>query len=192
MRIGIDLDGVVADFNRDFMDLMVFVTDRDQFGTPRPPITCWNYPVDQFGYTKAEFSFAWQQVERSDHFWRQLAAYDGALAVLAQLDALADAGHDIYYITSRPGKQAKLQTEGWLNARGVDWPTVLISSAKGACAKALNLDLYIDDKTENCQDVREQAPTCQVLMATQPWNRELPLVPRIDLTQFLAVLKEIR
>lgn len=191
MRIGVDLDGVLADFNSDFMNLMTTVTGRDLFGHPRKAITCWNYPVDQFGYTKEEFNRAWQAVEKSDSFWRRLGDYPLAPTVLAQLDDMAGA-HDIYFITSRVGQQAKLQTECWLNARGFAWPTVLVSSAKGACAKALKLDLYIDDKTENCTDVVACQPKCQVLMLSQPWNTKLPGIPRITLADFLAVLEEVK
>jgi uncharacterized HAD superfamily protein len=52
----------------------------------------------------------------------------------------------------------------------LDSVTVLISSEKGLCARALNLDYYIDDKWENCVDVGMESNT-KVYLLDRPWNQ---------------------
>jgi len=78
---------------------------------------------------------------------------------------------DVYFITSRPGIDAKIQTEDWLYNAGYPHATVLISSAKGLCAQALKLDVYIDDRWENCVDVATTSLKTKVFLLDRPWNR---------------------
>lgn len=187
MKIGFDLDGVICDFNASFMDLMARVTGRDLFGFTaegaRPAITCWNYPVDQFGYSKEEFSAAWKAVEASYEFWFHLAEYPWTRDYCNHVDRLSEKGYEVYYITSRMGIDVKGQTEDWLNQRGVLNPTVLISSAKGLCAKALDLGLYVDDKNENVLDVLIAQPRCKVIMQAQPWNQQQTVFDEPDVSR---------
>ena len=53
MRIGFDVDGVLADFNKRFIERVIAITGRDLF-PPRPfDIPTWNYP-EHYGYTAEE------------------------------------------------------------------------------------------------------------------------------------------
>jgi hypothetical protein len=47
----------------------------------------------------------------------------------------------------------------------------LISSNKGACCKALGIEVYIDDRDVNVFDVRSQSPETQTFLLDQPWNQ---------------------
>ncbi len=192
MRIGIDVDGVLADFNRSFIERVIEVTGKDLF-PPRPfDIPTWDYP-QHYGYTNTECSLVWENIKTDDSFWYQLFPYDGAPEFLSKLHG---GHHDIYFITSRPGLNTKSQTENWLEFHhyGMDtevysYPTVLISSDKGGCAKALKLDLYIDDRTENCLDVNHASPGTRTIMLARPWNVAQPGILRVEtLDQFVAFI----
>lgn len=196
MKIGIDVDGVLADFNKSFIERVIDVTGKDLF-PPRPfDIPTWHYP-QAYGYTDAEMKYpdgpVWKTIADDPSFWYQLFPYDGAVEFIARLDSSV---HDLYFITNRPGTTAKSQTENWiefhnfgLQSEAFSYPTVLVSPAKGLCAKALNLDLYIDDNTDNCLDVNHTSPNTRVVMLARPWNTAQPGILRAEsLPQFEALI----
>ena len=191
MKIGIDVDGVLADFNKAFIDRTVQVVGKDLFPIRPFDIPCWDYP-QHFGYTNPECSTVWENVKQDDTFWYQLFPYDGVPEFLSQLNS---AEHDIYFITNRPGVYVKSQTESWLEfhnfglqTEAFSYPTVLISAEKGLCAKALGLDLYIDDRTENCLDVNHMSPKTRVVMLARPWNTEQNGIARLGTLSEFAML----
>lgn len=182
MRLGFDVDGVFADWNGAYIPLIQTLSRRDLFGPGYQP-TSWHYDKAA-GYTDEEISEAWEAIKSNPIFWMSLKPYWDAMTVLERI-RIASYEHDVYFITSRPGVKAKHQTEVWLATHSGDFnwgATVLISSNKGACAKALNLDAYIDDRFENCHDVanvtskfaldgaREAPPSCRTFMIDRPWN----------------------
>lgn len=195
MKIGIDVDGVLADFNSEFIKRCVAVTGKDLFPARPFDIPTWHYP-QHFGYSEAEMAFpngpVWAHVIDDPTFWYQLFPYDGVPEFLSQLDS---SQHDIYFITNRPGVTAKMQTENWLEFHNFglqtdafSYPTVLISTEKGLCAKALGLDLYIDDKTENCMDVNHVSPKTRTIMLARPWNKPLQGIARIESLKYFFAL----
>jgi 5'(3')-deoxyribonucleotidase len=173
MRIGFDVDGVLADFNRSFIERVVTVIGRDLF-PPRPfDIPCWDYP-EHYGYTSEETTAVWKDVVADPTFWSRLQPYDEATSVLERLRVLS-LDHDLYFVTSRPGIQAKQQTETWLAVHSGDFlwnPTVLISGDKDRCARALKLEAYIDDRWENCVNVASQPSETTVYLLDRPWNQD--------------------
>src|SRR5712664_3301214 len=169
-HIGIDIDGVLADFNSSMIERTIKVTGRDLF-PPRPfDIPCWDYP-EKYGYTNTEMSAIWGSIKIDPEFWQNLSPYPTAYAAGEYLRKLQDAGHDLYFITSRPGVDAKAQTEEWLAFHlGMYFATVLISSEKALCARALDLDAYIDDKWENAFEVATTS-RARTYLLDRPWNR---------------------
>lgn len=181
LRIGVDVDGVLADFNTSFIERVIKVTRIDRFGKGFIPTT-WNYP-ESVGYSPEDVAAVWEDIERDPYFWRNLPAYAHTAQVLTYLSHLQHIGHDVYFITARPGVVAKKQTEEWLQYKcrmqylAAPSPTVLISRDKGGCADVLKLDIYVDDRVENVFDVLAMAqgndpPHAVVFMFRQPWNAE--------------------
>lgn len=172
MKIGIDVDGVLADFNAAYIQRTIDITKHDFF-PPRPfDILTWNYP-ESYGYTAKEVSAVWDSIKADPAFWFNLKPYFDAPTMLELLQQYRDAGHDVYFITARPGLNPKAQTERWLEVYGPfhgSTPTVLISSQKGLCCRALEIDAYIDDRIEN---VVETSQICQTYLLNRPWNAGL-------------------
>ena len=173
MRLGFDVDGVLANFNHSFIERVIEVSGEDKF-PPRPfDIPTWHYP-QVYGYSEELMDFAtgpvWRSVKESETFWARLLPYPWANDTLEHLHRLRFQGHDIYFATDRAGVRAKEQTEFWLHMMGFDNPTVLISGKKALIAKALNLDIYVDDRFENADSVGTASPMTQTFLLTQPWN----------------------
>lgn len=189
LRIGVDVDGIVADFNTSYKELIESITN-----VKLPPITDtypdkWGWEIEA-GLSKADESRVWKEIITSPTFWYELPTHKGAKEFLANLNDFYY-NHDIYFITSRPGAGAKSQTEMWLTSFRFQNPTVLISSQKGLCAKALKLTHYIDDRIENCLDVKAEAFNTNGYMLARPWNTTLDGIPRLNnLEEFLQILSE--
>lgn len=165
MRIGFDVDGVLADFNRGFATLLSRTSGR-RLATADFVPSVWDWP-EHLGYTKDEVDWAWREVERGG-FWLKLEPTRHLDAV----QMLWDHGDDVYFITDRRGVGAKRETEQWLVRHlALAYPTVLISSMKGALCSALNLDVYVDDRLGNVADVRQRAPLTRVYLLDAPYNQ---------------------
>ncbi len=173
MRIGVDIDGVLAQFNDAYIEKCIEVTGKDLF-PPRPfDILTWNYP-ESFGYSKEEMSVVWGDIKASNWFWLKLKAYPETSNALDTLRIREwRHGDEVYFITARPGVRVKAQTEDWIRSHcfyeEYRTPTVLISSLKGLCAQALKLDAYIDDRKENVWDV--VGTGTRTFVMDRPWNQ---------------------
>jgi hypothetical protein len=169
-RLAFDVDGVFANFNVAFIERVKEVTGKDLFGPSPVVITTWDYP-QTFGYSTRDLTAVWQNIEADGQFWAMLPPYEDASRYLTRIHDQC-AMDDVYFITSRPGYNAKAQTEAWLMIwGGFIAPTVLISSNKGECCHALNIDAYIDDRDKNVFDVRSISPKTRTFLQDQPWNR---------------------
>jgi hypothetical protein len=169
MRLGFDLDGVFAGFERGFAPLfphLAMPVDSPDF----PPV--WHYP-QHYGATPQEVTRAWDQIKTSERFWRDLPPLkSNTTAELRLLNELRRRGHDIYFVTHRVGKRAKEQTEQWLIDQGFYCPTVLMTGEKGLATLLLKLHAYIDDKPSNIEDVLNVGQCRRVYIMDRPYNQD--------------------
>lgn len=170
--IGFDVDGVVAEFVRPYIKLLNSLSDLQLPDASYDYPTTWDF-AERAGVEARDIKEAWRQITTTS-FFANLLPMNGARSVLRTLKCLEHEGHNVYFITARPGPEAKVQTEAWLDVWGFSRATVLIAAEKGPLAKALKLDYFVDDKPENCLDVYHAIPTCAVYMNDQPYNREGP------------------
>lgn len=208
--IGIDIDGVLANFNKAYRAKLIEVTGRDlipeaacRSNEPgeEPPV--WFY-AEFYGYTKDEDSKTWKAIIADPMFWRNLEHLRGAKEFLWNLDCEVELHDDniaqrpeVYFITTRPGTDVKGQTVTWLSDRDVDFPTVLITRGnKGQLAQGLGLTHFLDDKPENCFDVKAACPSAEVFMLSCRYNldaqeraKELGIHVIGELNEFEAALQ---
>lgn len=180
LRLGLDLDGVFADFNTAFGQLLTRTTGRDLLPPERPWLPpVWHWWKD-LGYTEAEAEDAWADV-RSGGFWDRLESYHAKPAMEDfgwWLALQANAGLlTTYFLTTRPGVTAHAETVWWLQSqfagKGSGFvPQVIIANDalhKGKLAQVLGLDLYFDDYWINVGYTRGH---CATYLVEQPYNAE--------------------
>jgi uncharacterized HAD superfamily protein len=169
VKIGLDIDGVLADFNTAYMKLLKEVSGRDIIPEGYFP-SVWNYATEQLKFTQEEDTKVWDVI-KSTPFWM-------SLPVLASEEERGlvhkwDVDHDLYFITTRMGVQVKAQTEAWLMHHfELPCPTVLISAQKGPLAKGLDLDIFVDDRDKNIIEVGLASEKTQCYILDYPYNRE--------------------
>lgn len=182
MRIGFDIDGVLAEFIPAYQTLWIKHSGGVDLFHPNdvldPP--CWDWP--QFrGYSPDLMKPVWDEIKSDPTFWLNLQPErSGACGTLATMLKTLERNHEVYFITSRSGIRVKRQTEIWLydhlvypmRAPGV-YPSVLIVGhrVKGQVAKALNLDAYIDDNFDNVHDCATQSSGTRTYLLCRAYNR---------------------
>lgn len=153
VKIGIDLDGVLADFT------FGFATQARRLGLS----PAYNSNEQQLQYNglcglkMGDMEKVWKEIEKSRVFWSRLPSLikPETWTRIKRACTL----HDVYFITSRfCGQHLKLQTEVWLRSFGVRNPTVLLvpsPRAKAVIADRLHLDYVIDDSPEVLRAYKE-------------------------------------
>ena len=102
MRIAIDIDGVLAEFNPAFGRLLIDTSGRNllpyDFATDPDWPSTWHWD-DQHGYSAFERERAWRLIKKTD-FLKRLPALPGVDLALLMLNCISTR-EDIYFITQR-------------------------------------------------------------------------------------------
>lgn len=176
-RVGLDLDGVLADFvghpeTHGFCKTLVDAAGRDLFPKPWLGATLWNWWTP-LGYTTSDSNAAWLHVKNSGTFWQTLRPYQATREVLATVDKLRECGYCVpYFLTTRPGARAHAESVEWLKLHGMPNASVVIcanADAKGVMARELQLDMVIDDHCENLLAIKAHSRS-RIALFDQPWS----------------------
>jgi hypothetical protein len=187
MRIAFDMDGVLADLHTAYVKAAVALfpdLDRSRIAAPdvgaSPPVDATDGPepeaADDFVVTRRQSQAIWKHLGGIENFWETLGELESGM--VATLAATAQARRwDVLFITSRPGavgETIQRQTQRWLRARGFEWPSVyVVRGSRGRIAQALDLDVVVDDRPDNCLDVVLESHAGAVLI----WRGEPTTVP---------------
>jgi hypothetical protein len=139
----------------------------------------------------------WAAVHETENFWETLQETEpGAIARLAQI--ARERRWEVIFITQRPssaGDVTQLQTQRWLIAHGYDLPAVyVIKGTRGKVPEALSLDVVVDDRPENCLDVKIESRARAILIwsgaaaALPPNARKLGIEPVTGINACLDLL----
>lgn len=160
MRLGIDLDGVVADFNGGWMDR--YNREHDA-ALSSDMVTNWDglHKLTHFRHM-AEF-WMWARNHGGSSIFRHLEPYSGAVETLR---ALNRRGHDIVILTAKPD-WAVHDTFEWLADHRIPTREVHCLDDKWR----IECDLYLDDSPYVVPDLVRHRPDRTVCRFVRPWNR---------------------
>lgn len=165
MKIGLDIDGVLAKFDQPFARLLTELT-----GKPCDVVDpdCWEWPR-KYGFSDAEESAAWTWISAHPEWWGSLPAYADAKA---PYDFHSGEDHEFFFITARTGKKGVRRiTEEWLQEKlGIRFPCTLLTKEKGLVCHALGIDVFVDDKPVNCTQIKFFSPKTRVYLRQRPHN----------------------
>lgn len=141
---------------------------------------------EPFGLTKEQGGNMWMS-SLEDIYFTDCPTFDDALETLK---ALEEAGHEIYYITSRP-KQYCSQTREWMKAQGFpvndeNFFCGMQDDEKIATIKALELDYYFDDKPAVLETLSD-VPT-KVFVIDQSYNQNVDMPRMKNWSEFQSLV----
>ena len=118
----------------------------------------------------------WRHVAGIENFWSTLREIEpGSVARIA---ALRNAHRlEVMFLTQRPdtaGEITQLQTQRWLQAHGFELPSVFVlRGSRGQAAAALQMNVVVDDRPENCLDIVTDSKARALLV----WRDPIELLP---------------
>ena len=182
MRLGIDLDGVVANFTKGWMTLY----NRD-FGTDlrAEDSQDWGDLVGLTHFRNMGEFWRWSSdLDGHSVFW-YLEAFPGAIE---SLQGLADDGHDIVIITTKP-RFAIDDTHDWIERQGIPTDEVHIIEDKWL----VDCDVYLDDGPHVLPGLVKNRPGRTVCRFIRPWNDSLEgAIDVCDFDEFRDVVDRVR
>jgi hypothetical protein len=159
LRVGIDIDGVLADFRTAFheaaMRCLRHDVDNEQDLESLTPLSA------------ADVRRVWDYIATAQNWWMEVPAYEPDQ--IARLYSLTRrSGWEVCFMTKRPpsaGDSVQFQTQWWIERFGFYLPAVVtVPGSRGDIANGLRLDLILDDQLINCVEVISTAPTKAVLV----------------------------
>jgi uncharacterized HAD superfamily protein len=190
MMIGLDIDGVLADFVSPFLRVL-----EDQTGCgPIDPQTYVDlYFSGHAGLSQEIVTECVMKVSNDPNFWEALTPLPSAEQWQA-LDKLSRK-QKLVFVTHRYERQTYdigQVTCDWLRKHGIANPAVYFTQGqKSELTGKLNVELFVDDRHENCRDVAENT-SAVVLMPHRSYNQSFnhPRVQRIqDLNELFVYLE---
>ncbi len=172
MRLGIDLDGVVADFNAGWMRRY-----NDEFGTSLVPemVTEWDAMISLTRFETVSGFWKWARNDGGPSFFRHLPVFPDALGALNRLSR----SHAIVIITTKP-TWATSETFAWLADNRIPTREVHITEEKWR----VDCDVYLDDGPHNLKALvveRSDKITCRFVRS---WNE--PVAGAVDIESWSA------
>jgi len=159
LRIGVDVDGVIADFRTAFRAAAMRCLRRDVADSDDVESTGPLSPDD--------IRRVWDYIARAQNWWMDVPPYEPDQ--IARLYSVTRAlGWEVFFLTKRPpsaGDSVQFQTQWWIERFGFYLPAVLtVPGSRGDIANGLRLDMIVDDQIINCVEVISAAPTKALLM----------------------------
>jgi 5'(3')-deoxyribonucleotidase len=184
LRVGVDLDGVVADFARGWVNRY-----NAQFGTAitLAQATAWHAPAELTHFGSMAGFWQWARTAGDGpgrSLFRDLGTYPDAMDGLRDLLTLAH----VVVLTAKP-RWAISDTLAWLADLRLPLPEVHVTYHKAA----VDCDVYFEDAPHHLEQLRAQRPGAVVCRWVRPWNRPVPGC--VDVSGFedaLVVVRELR
>jgi hypothetical protein len=170
LRLGFDLDGVVADFRTSFLEAAATLLGGDAIQKPR------SFMPDLDAVTADQAKRVWKVITATPNWWLGLAPYEPDQ--IARLYQLARRFRwEVSFLTTRiptAGDSVQFQSQAWLEAYGYYMPAVVtVPGSRGEIANGLRLDVVVDDQFLNCLEVVGASQTKAILILQHKADPEL-------------------
>lgn len=165
MRIGLDVDGILYEWERTARYMLREVLPDSPYTKDGPlgvPSTRWNYIKDNV--SREHNKWLWDEGVKLGMF-RHGHLYPGTIEAVKRL---ARRGQ-IVIITHRP-ERAVPDTLAWLAYHQLPLSEIHILSNQEPKSQISNLDVFLDDKPENCTDMLKTG--AEVCIWDRPWNQQ--------------------
>jgi uncharacterized HAD superfamily protein len=180
MNVGLDIDGVVADFLSPFLLLLekrigngpISEETITDFRFKDHPLVTEEVVLDCMQTVSYDPSF-WQDLSSliTPRDWQDLENLSRRRQLVFVTHRYVRDTYDIHGITC-----------DWLKMHGIREPVVhFTNELKAELVQNLGVHLFVDDRFENCQDVAENTQAV-VLMPHRPYNRSF-IHPRVKKIQ---------
>ena len=171
MRLGIDLDGVVANFNDGWIRRY-----NSDFGASVVPesVAAWDGIIEATHFPSMSEFWHWARDVGDGSIFRHLDPYPGSMTALQEL---AVRGHHLVILTTKP-PWAVHDTFAWLSEHRLPTREVHILEDKWTVA----CDLYLDDAPHILQGCLQHRPEAVVVRFIRPWNR--PMAGVVDVADW--------
>jgi len=191
LRVAFDLDGTVADMYSALRREAAKLFGKEQISrpvpkdptppvaegeTPNPEGPPANLPMDELHLTARQQMQLWEHVRKTANFWMTLPELEpGIIARIGK--AAVERRWEVIFLTTRPstaGELTQMQSQRWLEKHGFRFPSVyVVQRSRGRIADALQLDVVVDDRPENCLDVAVESKAKVILV----WHGHLNNAP---------------
>lgn len=160
LRLGIDLDGVVADFNGGWISRY-----NAQYGAdiPLDAVDSWGAPPRLTHFRHMGEFWRWARDLEGASLFRHLSPFPDAIGALEELTAR---GHDIVILTAKPD-WAVHDTYEWIAEHRLPTREVHILDDKWM----VPCDVYLDDAPHQLETIVRHRPDRQVCRFVRRWNR---------------------
>lgn len=181
MRLGIDLDGVVANFTKGWMAFY-----NEQFGTELAVADSkeWGDLVNLTHFNDIDEFWEWSSdLDGRSVFWH-LEPFPGAIEALNDLDT---AGHEIVIVTTKPAFAVD-DTYDWVKSHRIPATEVHILEDKWL----VDCDVYLDDGPHILPGLVAHRPDRTVCRYVRPWNRPVPgAIDVEDFDEFTELVRRL-
>ena len=162
LRLGFDIDGVLADFDAAFERACQESTGSGE------------RTADEMD--AAELRRVWRMIRQTQNWWTTLDAYEPeGIARLYRMSR--ERKWEVFFLTKRPktdGDAVQYQTQWWIEQHGFYLPSVTtVHGSRGEVANALRLDLAVDDRLVECDDIIGASVSKALLMLRDTSDQNL-------------------
>jgi hypothetical protein len=161
LRVGCDIDGVLADFRSTFFEMAAEVLPNRR-KTPTGDLDV---------LSERDAHKVWKAIQQTPNWWLRVPPYEPQ--EISRLYRLArERRWEVFFMTARvgtAGDSAQFQTQWWLETQGFHLPSVMtMTGSRGDLAHSLRIDVLIDDQLMNCAEVIAASKSKAVLMLRVP------------------------
>jgi uncharacterized HAD superfamily protein len=178
MKLGFDIDGVVADMPRMMVDYLneTFDLNHDLSILVSHDVSSNRY-VEDDDFNDEIATRLLEDIVRNGEILIDIDPYDDAVEAIRKL---SKAGHSIHFITARPSDQRNISID-WLRKNHIPFDTCHSIGKntpgggfvnKGRLARTLNLDFFLDDSLWHLENMYKYKNRWRkgVALLSRPWN----------------------